>query len=299
MVKIPTVSPEEMSYEEISEFSEDIKKEEHRRKRREKEYVFTAADIKEMNQRLAAGEELDDITMSISNREVAPPPSIPIPIRPIPKPVPTPIQKVQPLPSELSYLVEREIKKAKKEEHKILRSEEQRIYHPAGECCSNVCETINDEIEQYLGDSSGDKDIRLKFDTLRELRRQFYIKDACQCANGHVAERSDIPLREKQIEDCCPKVCNVLNNAVEGYEGILFPTHNIRIKSETVYDIRSKMFHNNACKCVETEEQLKKPIPGGSPIDPVLQNKLAKLVKYAEKQGWIKDAILIDKYKKQ
>ncbi len=289
MVDIPIIKPEEIEYEEVSEILEDIKKEEKRRKKVEEEYVFNDADIKELNRRLASGEDIEDVTRDISERGLSAPrpPVIKTVPTPIPTQIPTPKILPTPTPLEYSYLEERERKRLKKEEKKILRSEEQRIDYPEGECCSNVCKIINDEIEQYIGDTSGDKDIRLKFDVLRELRRQFYIQDACQCANGHVAQRSEIPLRETQQEDCCPKVCDILNNAIEGYEGIMFPTHGVRIKSETVYNIRSKMYHNGACKCVETEAQLKRPIPGSQGIDPVLQNKLLKLAKYAEKQGWI------------
>lgn len=313
MIEIPIIDPEEMSYEETSRTLEQINKEEKRRKKAEKEYIFNEADMKELNRRLVSGEDLDEVVTDISMKGITslltlipatiptktPIPSIPKlptiqraqPTEPTEPTEPTPIYPtipehiIEPIPE---YLIERARKKAKMEEKKKIRSEEQRIDYPAEECCSNVCNTINKEIEQHLGDTSGDKDIKLKFDTLRELRRQFYIQDACQCANGHTAQQSGIPLREKQIEDCCPKVCHILNNAIEGYEGILFPTHNVRIKSETVYDIRAKMYNNDACKCVETAEQLKKPTHGGSAMDPVLQNKLIQLAKYAEKQGWIK-----------
>ena len=279
MVGIPIIKPEEMSIEEISEISEDIKKEEKRRKKVEEDYIFNAEDIKELNRRLADGEDLEEITRSISERGIAsrPPPSLP----------PT-----QPTPSDEPYLIAR----AKKREKKILISEETRIDYPVGECCSNVCDILNKEIEQYLGIISPDKDTKLKFDALRELRRQFYLRDACQCADGHAAQKSGIPLKEKQTEDCCPKVCSILNNTIDEYEGIMFPTHKIRITSETLYNIRAKMYNNNACKCVGSEEQLKRPSRGGPAIDPVLINKLAQLVKYAEKQGWVRDAVLMRKF---
>jgi hypothetical protein len=332
VIDIPIIKPEELTYTEITEVSEDIKKEEKRRKKAEKDYLFNETDMKEMNQRLASGEDLDEVISEISikgmarlsekktvlppirkepSRTIPPvikPPTIQPPvIKPptvqppviteptIHPPVTTkPIKPTKHVP--LYILEERERKIAEKEAKKILRTVEQRIDYPEEECCSSVCNIMNDEIGQYLGDASGDKDIKLKFDTLRELRRQFYIQDACQCANGNMAQRTGIPLLEKQHEDCCPKVCNILNNAIEGYEGILFPTHAVRIKSETVYDIRTKMFHN-ACKCVETEEQLKKPRPGGQGMDPVLQNRLLKLLKYADKEGWIRDGILLKKTK--
>lgn len=279
MVGIPIIKPEDMSVEEISEISEDIKKEEKRRKKVEEDYIFNAADIIEFEQRLAGGEDLEEVTRSISERGMASRP-------------PSPLPQIQPISPEEPYLIAR----AKRREKKILISEEQRIDYPAGECCSNVCDILNKEIEQYLGIISPDKDTKLKFDALRELRRQFYLRDACQCANGHAAQKSGIPLREKQIEDCCPKVCSALNNTIGEYEGIMFPTHKIRITSETLYDIRAKMYNNNACKCVGSEEQLKRPSRGGPAIDPVLQNKLAQLVKYAEKQGWVRDAILLRKF---
>ncbi len=325
-IDIPIIKPEELTYTEITEVSEDIKKEEKRRKKAEKDYLFNADDMKEMNRRLASGEDLDEVISDISLKGIAklsekktvlppirkeprkatPPVTKPPAIQPhVTKPIQPPITKgptiqppvttepIKPIKQVPLYILEeRERKRAEKEAKKILRTEEQRIDYPEEECCSSVCNIINDEIGQYLGDASGDKDIKLKFDTLRELRRQFYIQDACQCANGHLSQRSGIPLQEKPIEDCCPRVCNILNNAIEGYEGILFPTHAVRIKSETVYDIRTKMFHG-ACKCVETEEQLKKPRPGGQGIDPVLQNKLLKLLKYAEKEGWLRDGILL------
>jgi len=273
---IPIIKPEEMSDTEISEISEDIKKEEKRRKKVEEDYIFNAADIRELGRRLANGEDLEEVTRSISERGIS---------------QPSPLPSIQPISPELSYLE----KRAKKREKKILRSEEQRIDYPEGECCSNVCDLLNKEIEQYIGIVSPDKDTKLKFDTLRELRRQFYLRDACQCANGHAAQKTGIPLREKQTEDCCPKVCSILNNTIDEYEGIMFPTHNIRITSETLYNIRTKMYYNNACKCVGSEEQLKKPSRAGQAMDPVLQNKLSQLVKYAEKHGWIRDAILLEK----
>ncbi len=299
---IPIIKPEEMSETEITKISEDIKKEEKRRKKIEKDYVFTQDDIKELNKRLAGGEDLDEITRDISEKgivaqKVKPIQVLPIPTKPAIKPTehvstePIPIEPAtkEPASTEFDYLIAR----AKKKEKKILRSEEKRIDYPPEECCSNVCNIINKEIEQYIGIISPDKDTKLKFDTLKELRRQFYIHEACQCANGHAAEKSGIPLQEKQPEDCCPKVCEIINNSIESYDGILFPTHSIRITSESLYDIRAKMFKNNACKCVKTEKQLKKPLPGGPGFDPLLQNKLGKLLKYAEKQGWIKDSILL------
>lgn len=277
MVDIPIVKPEEMSQEEISALSEDVKKEERRRKKLEKEYVFSKADIEELSRRLAAGEDIEDATRDISKKGIISLPTIPTPpIIPI-----KPIIAIQPEPSE--PLTERE----KKERKKILRSEEQRIDYPEEECCAGVCDTLNKEIEPYIGIVSPDKDTKLKFNALIELRRQFYIQDACQCANGHAEQKSGIPLREKQTEDCCPKTCEILNGMIDEYEGILLPTHNIRIISETLYDIRSKM-HKNACECVESEELLKKPVHGGPPIDPMLQIKLGKLLKFAERQGWIK-----------
>lgn len=331
VIDIPIIKPEELTYTEITEVSKDIKKEEKRRKKAEKEYLFNETDIKEMNQRLASGEDLDEVLSEISIKGMArlsekktvlppirkeprraiphiiKPPTIQPPITKKPTIQPTVTKKptIQPSvtkkPTEPTgeipqYLLDREKKRAENEAKKILRTVEQRIDYPEEECCSNVCNVINDEMEQYIGDASGDKDLKLKFDVLRELRRQFYIKDACQCANGSMAQRTGVPLLEKQPEDCCQNVCNVLNNAIEGYEGILFPTHAIRIKSETVYDIRTKMYHN-ACRCVETEEQLEKPRPGSQGLDPVLQNRLLKLLKYAEKEGWIRDGILLKKTK--
>lgn len=279
MVEIPIINPEEMSVTEITELSEDLEKEEKRRKKLEKEYVFTDENIKELNRRLAAGEDLDEITRDITEKVIISPPIKPTPkIRPLPPIQPIPL--VSPLPSE--PLTERE----KKERKKILRSDEQRIDYPEGECCANVCDTLNKEIEQYIG-TVPDKDTKLRFNALVELRRQFYLQDACQCSNGHAAEKSGIPLKEKQTEDCCPKACEILNNTIDEYEGILLPTHNVRIISETLYDIRAKMY-KTACECVESEELLKKPVRGGPPIDPVLQIKLGKLLKFAEKQGWVK-----------
>jgi hypothetical protein len=306
-IKILDTEPEEMSYTETSEALEQIKKEEKLRKKAEKEYIFNEADIRELNRRLGEGEDLDEVTASISRKGMVLASAKPKPMPPLvkpakPKPMPplvVPTEVVQPtevvrpkeaVPSgELIplYLIEREKKKAKREEKKILRSEEQRIDYPEGECCSNVCNVLNTEIEQYIGIVS-DKDTKLKFDTLKELRRQFYIQNACQCANGHAAQKSGISLKEEQTEDCCPIACGILNNSIDEYEGILFPTHNIRITSETLYNIRAKMYDNNACRCVETPEQLKKPAHGGPAMDPILQNRLTQLLKYAEKQGWVK-----------
>lgn len=278
MVDIPIINPEDMSYTEISEFSEDIKKEEKRRKKVEKEYIFNDADIKELNQRLANGEDIEDITISISEKGI-------ISQQTLPEKRPTqPIIQIQPpllppFPTE-----DREKKKAKK----ILRSEAQRIDHPEGECCSSVCKVMNDTIDGYTGIVSPNQDTKLKFNTLVELRRQFYLQDACQCANGHYAQRYDIPLKEKQNEDCCPKVCEVMNNTIDEYDSILLPTHSIRITSDALYDMRAKIYKNGGCKCVENEELLKKQPRGGPPIDPLVQIKLGKLLKFAESQGWIK-----------
>lgn len=299
VIKIPILKPEEMSYEETSETLEQIKQEEKRRKKVEKEYIFTKEDIKEMNRRLAEGEDIEEVTLSISEKGIASQQTPKIPkVRPMPPLVKpeeaiSPIEIVKPTeiePTELIplYLRERQIKKAKQEEKKILRSEEKRIDYPVGECCSNLCDVINKEIEQYVGMTSPDKDTKLKFDVLKELRRQFYLQDVCQCANGHFAERYDIPLREEQTEDCCPKACKIINNEIDEHETVMFPTHKIRIEAETFYDIRAKMYKNNACKCVENEEQLKKRTRGGPAMDPLLQNRLTQLLKYAEKQGWVK-----------
>jgi len=336
-IDIPIVKPEQLTYEEITEVSQDIKKEEKRRKKAEKDYIFNAEDMKEMNKRLAGGEDLDEVISDISLKGMArisekktvlppirkepsktmphviKPPTIQPPVTkeptiqpPVTKPhvIQPPVTKPHviqpPVTKEPTgeiplYLLERERKRAEKEAKKILRTVEQRIDYPEEECCSSVCNIINDEIGLFLGDASGDKDLKLKFDMLRELRRQFYIQEACQCANGSMAQRTGIPLLEKQPEDCCPIVCHVLNNQIEGFEEKIFPTHADRIKSETLYAIRTKMFNNNSCKCVETEEKLKKPRPGSQGLDPVLQNKLTKLVKYAEKEDWIRDGTLIKK----
>jgi hypothetical protein len=186
------------------------------------------------------------------------------------------------------YLLERARKKAKREEKKIIKSWAQRIDYPVGECCSNVCSTLNNDLAQYLGLISPSKDEKLAFDTLGELRRQFYLRGTCQCANGHTEESSGIPLLKKQPENCCPHVCEILNDTIDEYEGILLPTHNTRIISETLHNIRAKMYNNNACKCVESEEQLKKQTRSGPGMDPILQNRLTQLLKYAERQGWVK-----------
>ena len=309
-MKIQIIKPEEMSYTETSEVLEQIKKEEKRRKKAEKEYVSTEADTKEIYRRLGEGEDIDNIMESISNRSAAlqpaPPkpmpipsvkpyvqPPIQLPIQPFVQPpiqpfVQPPIQSTESIESTPEYLLERARKKAKREEKKIIKSWAQRIDYPVGECCSNVCDTLNNDLAQYLGLISPSKDEKLAFDTLGELRRQFYLRGTCQCANGHIAESSGIPLLKKQPENCCPHVCEILNNTIDEYEGILLPTHNTRIISETLHNIRAKMYNNNACKCVETEEQLKKQTRSGPGMDPILQNRLTQLLKYAEKQGWVK-----------
>lgn len=297
MVKIPIIKPEEMSYTELSEFSEDIEKEEKRRRKLERNYAFTEEDIKELNRRLADGEDIEDVTKSISEKgtasQLTPLVKLPIhiPIQPVKPPVQTPTrpaklseQFVQPpaLPTP-SHVLEL----AKKKEKKALKSDVHRIDHPAGECCTNVCNLLNDAIDGYTGIVSPNKDTKIKFNTLVELRRQFYIQDACQCANGVYAQRYDIPLKEKQTENCCPKVCNVLNNSIDEYEGVLFPSHNIVLTSDTLYDMRSRIYKNGGCRCVESEELLKRQPRGGPAIDPLLQIKMGKLLKFAESQGWI------------
>ena len=300
MLEIPIIKPEEVTETELSELSEEIKKVEKERRKRIKEYKFTKDDIAELNKRMVEGEDLDEIEKDISERailaepkkvkpifvkpiEIIPPP--PIPPSVAPTLAPTPPSTLPPIFPD--YLLERERKKAKRAEKRIIKSELKGINYPPGECCSNVCNILNNDIENYIGIISPNQDQKLMFDTLVELRRQFYINGSCQCADGILAERTGIPLREKQIEDCCPSVCETLDNTIDEYEGILLPTHRIRIIKDALYDIRKKFFDNNACKCVATEEQLK-PRGGGAAIDPILLNKLAQLAKFAEKQNWIK-----------
>ncbi len=292
---IPIINPEELNITELSELSEEIKKEEKQRKKREKEYQFTSDDIKELNRRLAAGEDLDEIEKSISEKGAVSLLERSKQVQPVIKPVfvqpkvEPPITKIEEVTGSIpEYLLERERKRKKREEKRAIKTDVQEINYPPGECCSNVCSTLNKEIGNYIRLVSPNKDEKLMFDTLIELRRQFFINEACQCANGHTAERSGVPLLEKQPEDCCPKVCETLNNSIDEYESILLPSHRIRVISDTLFDIRSKFFKNNACQCVENESQLKRSVHGGPGIDPVLQNKLSQLVKYAERHGWVR-----------